>query len=621
MSDRYEALTSIWREQGLSPSSLEQRSDGTFMASDRQLSLDSKTVASATLEDGSHEVLTDEPLELGEEIGRGGMGVVRSAVQRALRREVAVKQLAPSSAGLRNLLKEAWVGGHLEHPNIVAVHSLAAGPSVVMRKIEGTAWTEYTRGERAVPDADDPLGWHLSVLLHVCDAVEFAHSRGVLHLDLKPPNVMLGEFGEVYVLDWGLAAGGGEARPEWLPPAHELRSVAGTPDYMAPELAKGDGPAIDVRTDVYLLGALLHEAVTGRPPHRGELPIQRLFNAFLSKPHDYDEDVPEELASLLHRAMHVDPAERFESVDAFREAVRAFVSHREAEDFVRDAKERYQSITHDVDEITLWRGFGACRFALSEAERGWPEHPEVPRLRAQLSERMAGWAMSAGRLELAEAYLEELGIPSPSLRGRLDVLVEEARSKAARSEQLESLAHQQDLDLGAPFRRRVAIILGVLFLVANFSMGWSERAGITTLGFTEMFLTGGALLATLAPFAWLRRDHLFGNQVNSAITWVLVITAFMIEALWGLGLALDLPFHTTLALTPLFYFLSFGAVTFLVSLRFIVSPLLQIPTAVCGALFPEHLFEIIGVGGALSAFAIALGSRSSGDQVVNEARS
>ncbi|MCA9606368.1 MAG: protein kinase, partial [Myxococcales bacterium] len=201
MDDAYSALTTIWRQRGLSPSHLTVRPDGTLSASDRQLSLDSKTLVSPQLATVAGAELVEEPLEVGDELGRGGMGVVHVAKQTALRRDVAVKQLQEDRAGLANLLKEAWVGGHLEHPNIVPVHTLAAGPAVVMKRIEGTSWRDFVRAPETVPDADDPLGWHLGVLSSVCDAIAFAHARGVLHLDLKPDNVMVGAFGEVYVVD------------------------------------------------------------------------------------------------------------------------------------------------------------------------------------------------------------------------------------------------------------------------------------------------------------------------------------------------------------------------------------------------------------------------------------
>src|SRR5690606_27181127 len=146
----------------------------------------------------------------------------------------------------------------------------------------------------------------------------------------------------VYVLDWGLAAGQGEAAPAWLPPAASLRSIAGTPEYMAPELAMGAGDLVGERTDVYLLGAMLHEVVVGKPPHGGATPVQKLFHAYRSAPFAYGPDVPEELVALLHRALHREPSERFASAAELRGALEAFLSHRDANLFIREARERLE---------------------------------------------------------------------------------------------------------------------------------------------------------------------------------------------------------------------------------------------------------------------------------------
>ncbi|MBX3269682.1 MAG: serine/threonine protein kinase [Sandaracinaceae bacterium] len=605
-----EALTAHWRARGISPSSLSFAPDGTLSASDRHLTADAATLASAEMAAGDGAELVDEPLELGEELGRGGMGVVHLARQGALRREVAVKQLFDEERGLANLLKEAWVGGHLEHPNVVPVHTLAVGPRVVMKRVDGTSWRALLR--EAPAPGEDRLGRHLGVLSSVCDAIAFAHARGVLHLDLKPDNVMVGAFGEVYVLDWGLAAGHGPACPPWLPRASSLRAIAGTPDYMAPELAMGEGARIGPWTDVYLLGATLHEVVTGRPPHQAELPIQKLYQAYVSAPHPYGPDVPAELAALLHRAMHVEPSARFADVAALQDALRSFTAHREAAAFAEEARaaiDALDDVTPEgeaLDEAAFFARLGACRFALREAEAGWPEHPDLPALERRLAERLAGHAMRLGRLELAEATLASLDPPHAALRARLDALLEEGRAARAHVAALEAMAHAEDLDAGHRFRSRLAIVLGALFVVINLVMGWAERAQVVSLGYPEMLATGLVSLALLGPFGVWQRRLVFLNRANAAIWWVCIGTFFAVQGLWVLGAHAEIPFRDALALTPLFYLLAFGAVTMLVSTRFFVSPLLQVPTAIAAALAPEHVYEIVGVGGGLGAAAIGL---------------
>ncbi len=208
-------------------------------------------------------------------LGEGGMGRVLAAEQVALGREVAVKVVRDGgrAADVDALLREALIAARLEHPNVVPVHLLGRGedgaPIFVMRRIEGVPWSDVLRDAAAAPgmfaDARDPLEMHLRVLLEVCGAVQFAHARGILHRDLKPENVMLGAFGEVYVVDWGIALN--LADDPRLPRIADARGVVGTPAYMAPEMALGDAAALSPRTDVYLLGAVLHRVLTGAPPH------------------------------------------------------------------------------------------------------------------------------------------------------------------------------------------------------------------------------------------------------------------------------------------------------------------------------------------------------------------
>jgi serine/threonine-protein kinase len=562
---------------------------------------------------------------MGGELGRGGMGVVSSAEQIALRREVAVKRVAEHGgpSAVDRLLKEAWIGAYLTHPNVVPVHALAeheGAPAVVMKRVEGRAWRAFIGDPASIPEAQrgDPLGWHLEVVLAVCNAIELAHARGVLHLDLKPDNVMIGAFGEVYVVDWGLAAGI-EGAPAWLPRSDALRSVAGTPDYMAPELAAGAAERIDRRTDVYLLGAMLHEAVTGRPPHAGDTAMQKLYRAYVAAPPSYDASVPVELARLLQRAMAKERGERFEGVRAFREAVEAVRAHRAAEALTAEAEEHLERLGGLVEggagEVEVWQRFGACRFALREAHAAWPEHPALARLGRSLFERMARWAIDEGRLELAESYLAELEADAgEELRAGLEARRAEREAEAARVGELEELAYQEDVTLGVRYRRSIGIALGLVFFAVNVAMGVAERLGVRPLDYGDMLVTGVATFAVFAPYAYVKRDTLFRNRANSAIFSICITTGFVIELLWLVGWSGGLPFRDVLVLTPVFYLLAFGAMTMLVSTRFFVSPLVQVPTALAVAAFPAHAYELIGIGGGLSAALVGLAYRPSEDR-------
>jgi eukaryotic-like serine/threonine-protein kinase len=208
----------------------------------------------------------------GDVLGTGGMGEVRTARDRLVGRDVAIKRLrspAPTPEQIARFLREARVQGRLEHPAVVPIHDVgldAAGlPFLVMKRVDGvTLASVLARG-----DADRwPRRALLGAFAQICLAVDFAHSRGVIHRDLKPANILLGSFGEVYVLDWGVAriAGHADVPADGDVTAPALDTVAGsivgTPSYMAPEQRMGAAD-IDHRVDVYALGCVLFEILTG----------------------------------------------------------------------------------------------------------------------------------------------------------------------------------------------------------------------------------------------------------------------------------------------------------------------------------------------------------------------
>lgn len=252
--------------------------------------------------------LTGTKYELGEELGRGGMGVVYRARDRELDREVALKVLlapsleeqgtasadgsapaAPPPDLAARLMREARVLAQLEHPGIVPVHDvgrLADGRVfTVMKWVRGNPLSAYVAEPRPANRraAQRLLVERLRLFLKILDAVGFAHARGIVHRDLKPANVMVGAFGEVLVMDWGLAKllsdSAGEALQGSSSPGAATGSVGvpagaavtaagavlGTPGYMAPEQERGDTAAVDARSDVYALGAILADLVAGLP--------------------------------------------------------------------------------------------------------------------------------------------------------------------------------------------------------------------------------------------------------------------------------------------------------------------------------------------------------------------
>jgi hypothetical protein len=310
-----------------------------------------------------------DDFRLMEIIGEGGMGVIHRAEQASLHREVAVKKvrggLDPQAE--QYFLSEATITAKLEHANVVPVHLLARGddgaPMLAMKLVKGTSWRELLHGGSG---DEGELIEHLRVLLSVCNAVAFAHRQGFIHRDLKPENVMVGEFGQVFVMDWGIAVGLDRAACDASAVLHvaDARSPAGTPGYMAPELARGEGEAQSERTDVYLLGACLHEAITRAPRHTGNTVRDVLDHAVESAPFAYDSAVPRELAAITNRATASDPADRFASVEELRAAIEAFLEHRAA----RSVTEKgLVALARLEAEIAAWK-------TATEAERGARAH-------------------------------------------------------------------------------------------------------------------------------------------------------------------------------------------------------------------------------------------------------
>ncbi len=358
--------------------------------------------------------------EVIDELGRGGMGVVFRARQVGLRREVAIKRVAaPHTAIRERFLAESRVAGRLDHPGIVPVYDMLVAENgdvaLVMKLVRGTSWKEILHPQDEGARRD--LEFHLGVLMSVCNAIAFAHSKGFCHNDLKPSNVMVGEFGEVLVVDWGLVLDFRDPPDEAAVAQHKstMDVPSGTPAYWAPELAKGRGEDVGPWTDVYLLGAILYEIASGHPPHRGRDIISAIMAAVASALPDLEQVVPAGLREICRKAMAPGIADRYQNVATFQEAVRGYLKHRESRAITASSFVKLERAREAGATFSARPGEGAERARiyaeLTEAATGfrqagllWPDNPEAHAGERSAELSLAMVALQNGDLGFAEVH-------------------------------------------------------------------------------------------------------------------------------------------------------------------------------------------------------------------------
>ncbi|HME90874.1 MAG TPA: PAS domain S-box protein, partial [Myxococcaceae bacterium] len=311
----------------------------------------------------------------------GGIGRVWLARDHQLDRDVAIKELLPENAGdvrtVARFLREARLTGQLEHPGIVPVYEVGGPerrPFYAMRFVRGRTLSDAVHSYHVnrLNRREDPLEFIalLTAFAAVCNAVAYAHSRHVVHRDLKGDNVILGDFGEVIVLDWGLAKVVGQPDESENEPVQTVPlgapdagltvqgEVMGTPGYMAPEQAAGRLSEIDQRTDVFGLGAIFYEILTGRPPFVGRDTYEVLQQAVRGEPalpRELWPEVPAALEEICLKAMAKDPRQRYSSASDLAQEVQRWqdVQRRQAEDALRRQTIILRSILNSMSEGVL----------------------------------------------------------------------------------------------------------------------------------------------------------------------------------------------------------------------------------------------------------------------------
>ncbi len=430
-----------------------------------------------------------------DKIGEGGMGLVHRALDTKLNRHVAVKVLrkttdeARGSQGRRRFLTEARITGQLQHPGIPPVHDLGqlddGRPYLAMKLVKGRTLHEILRGRT---DRGDDPGRYVPIFEQICYAVGYAHDHQVIHRDLKPSNVMVGSHGEVQVMDWGLAKVlGGESETEPAAetkedddlPATVLHATAidtpeqgdsatrtgqalGTPAYMAPEQAGGEVRRLDPRCDVFGLGAILCEILTGKPPYTGKDAHNVLLKAVRGELDDAfarldDCGADPELVALCRRCLAFDREERpadgnrvAAEVARIRQAAEERARQAElatAEALVREAEQRKRRrqvlAAAALIALVLAGGVVGTTIGMIRAQRS-REAAELARRRAETSERKARRNQQRAIAE-RDAKTRALAELEVALARETEALASE---KSAREHAMEALAFMSDDAVG-----------------------------------------------------------------------------------------------------------------------------------------------------------------------------
>lgn len=282
---------------------------------------------------------TPPTLHLSPVIGRGIAGCIHPARDRYLLRNVALKRLRKELADVPfyrdGFIAEAQITGQLEHPNIIPVHELGLGaggvPYFTMKLIEGVSFQEWMKLPEHRVGSQERLHDGLEIFLKICDAMAYAHDRGVVHRDLKPENVMIASFGQVYVMDWGLARLTKERPASGDAAQMEADAPVGTPHFMSPEQARGIAKEMDERTDIFGLGAILYQLVSGRVPYGNLRDLnQILTRAKLGQTVSIDEaigalPIAKKIRTIVTKAIAANPADRYQTVIELKQDIQRFL--------------------------------------------------------------------------------------------------------------------------------------------------------------------------------------------------------------------------------------------------------------------------------------------------------
>ena len=558
-------------------------------------------------------------------LGEGGMGKVSLAQQHSLEREVAlksVKSTEPSPVAVEALLHEGKLMGALSHPNIPPVHALGRNdtnhPVMVMKRIDGVSWQELLDTPehptwKGLP-SDEQLLRHLEIFMDVCNAVAFAHQQGIIHRDIKPENVMIGAFGEVLLLDWGLGLRLIERKDE------NSAGFVGTPSYMAPEMLSGKESQQSHKTDVYLLGATLHTVLMRSPRHPGLNIHQVIFSVIESNPYAYPAHIPEALGAICNKATDKEPEQRFDDVLALKDAVATYLRHRGSLQLTEVAEQRLEELKAKLSQDKERRGpffqpytggdpqeselgttirslFSECEFAFLQGLHQWSENPRAHKGLQTCLEWMCSYELRIQHIESAEAILKRIDVPPPEL-------LEELSTVKALIKERQKLQFEQAAEISATARRTVIFSGGVLLSLTCFLVHFLRISGVYNPGHEGFWIAQLVSLGFLACMGVVFRSALFKNNYNRQMYMLLIfaICGIAIMRIFYIILGLSLAQAATLDFLAIYCYA--GAVAILVDKRMGVMALGYLLMAIAIWVWPKGLFVFSGIAHGVAAMNI-----------------
>ncbi len=359
-------------------------------------------------------------------LGEGGMAKVFEARQCSIDRHIALKMLhtdkADSDINQWLFLKEASITANLDHPCIIPVHEVALTEDqemfITMKQVKGTPWQRVIR-EKTIQE-------NLDILLRVADAVAFAHSREVLHRDIKPHNVIIGEFGEVFLTDWGLAIAFSEV--------DSMKALLeGSPPYMAPEMVKEGKRNIGPHSDIYLLGAVLYQIIAGHPPHRARTIKEYVVK--VARNEIVHTDRQDEITEIALKSLATNPSDRYPDVKSFQQAIRGYLEHQNS---IRMAEEAHAHLEQGLQDQS-YDHFARSLFAFEEAQVLWHENEEASGGAVKARMAYIHCSMAKGDFDLARDLFDKGAMQDDQLSRKID-MERKARDRRKKRVKMLSLA-------------------------------------------------------------------------------------------------------------------------------------------------------------------------------------